>query len=463
MSRSRLSEYLAGVLVLASLAGCGAPKPPGGPGANQPIEVTVATPLRLQTIDWDPYTGRLAAIEEVEVRARVNGYLTSHHFQEGEFVNKGDLLFVIDTRPYDAVLAQALASRAEAVAVQQESQSQIRQAEAKKQQVLARIDLARAQERRARPLVPSGAISDDEYDVLVSEVRQAEADGFAADAEIEASKAALSAAEASIGTAQAAVEAAELDLTYCRITAPISGRISRRLVTEGNLVSGGSLGASLLTTIVSIDPIHAYIDANEQALMKYIRLDRANKRGDSRDTKNPVYAALVDEEGYPHQGYIDFVDNRVDQATGSIRARAIFPNAEKILTPGVFIRCRVPGSETYEAILIPDSAVASDQASKIVYVLGEDGKIAARPITTGPISKGMRVVRSGLDGTEQVVVRGLQRCRPGAVAKATTEELVPGDDEGLPDSYEPVPPDKWLMPPVNRTEPGRALGAGALQ
>lgn len=436
----------ASALPIVLLVGCGGGPPPGGPPQGGPIEVTVAAPLRLQIVDWDAYTGRLAAIDQVDIRARVSGYLMSHHFEEGQVVQQGDLLFVIDSRPYEAALAQAKAARAEAVAKRSQSDSTIREAEARKQQVIAKIELAQAQERRARPLVPSGAISDDEYDVLVSEVRQSQADGYAADAEIEAAKAAQVAADAAIATAEAAIEAAQLDLDYCRIEAPITGRIGRRLVTQGNLISAGSLGTSPLTTIVSIGPIHAYFDANEQALMKYIRLDRAKKRANSRDAKNPVYAALVDEDDFPHKGYIDFVDNRIDQSTGSIRARAIFPNEDQVLTSGAFVRCRIPGSAPYEALLLPDSAIASDQTSKLVYVVGEDGKVATRRITTGPLSKGLRVIRSGLAGDERVVIHGLQRCRPGATAKATAEELTPGDDEGLPDTYEPVPPEEWLRP-----------------
>ncbi|MEN0111091.1 MAG: efflux RND transporter periplasmic adaptor subunit [Planctomycetota bacterium] len=429
----------------ALLVGCGQGPPPGPPQGG-PIDVTVATPLVTQTLDWDRYTGRLAAIEEVEVRARVDGYLVSYHFEEGQLVEQGDLLFVIDERPYRATLDQALAAREEATANQSRADAGIREAMAKKQQVIARQELASAQVRRARPLVPRGAISQDEFDVLVSESRQAEADGFAADAEIESARANLAAATAAIATADAQIAAAELDIQYCRVKSPISGRISRREVTTGNLVSG-SLGATLLTTIVSLDPIHAYFDANEQALMKYIRLDRADQRRNSRDSKTPVYMALIDEEGYPHQGYIDFVDNRVDRSTGSIRARAIFPNTDEVLTPGMFIEAMIPGSAPYDAVLVPDAAISNDQATKIVYVVTDDAKIEVKRVTTGTLSKGLRVIRSGLEGTERVVIGGIQRCRPGAPANAADGVIEPGPDDGLPDSYEPVPPEQWLRQP----------------
>lgn len=443
------------------LVGCGG-GPPGGPRpSGGPVEVTVAKPLVLKTLDWDPYTGRLSAIEEVDLRARVSGYLISHHFEEGQLVEKGQLLFEIDPRPYQATVAQAQASREEAVAKQQQADAQIDTARARKQQALAAIDLAEAQLRRARPLVPSGAISRDEYDEYINSAKQAEADGLAADAEILAAQAAASAAQAAIITAEAALRAAELDLSYCRIEAPIAGRIGRRMVTEGNLISGG-LGATALTSIVSVDPIHADFDANEQALLKYIRLDKENKRASSRDVKTPVFMKLIDEQGYPHRGYIDFVDNRVDRATGSIRARAIFPNTEKTLIPGVFVKVQIPGSAPEDRVLIPDSAIATDQTSKLVYVVGGDGKLATQLVVLGSKSKGLRVVQEGLTGEETIVIRGLQRCRPGVDAKATVEELTADQSDQLPDTYEPVPREQWLQPamtPVLQPTPTAALPA----
>lgn len=437
-------RLLGAALLVGTVIGCGGPAsgplPKGGP-----VEVTVAKPLVLKTLDWDPYTGRLSPIEEVDIRARVNGYLVAHHFEEGQLVEKGQLLFEIDPRPYEAEVAKTRASREEAIARREQAVAQIDTARAAKQQATAAIDLAEAQLRRAKPLVPSGAISRDEYDEYINAAKQAEANGYAADAEILAAQAAASAAEAAIITAEAALSSAELDLSYCRIEAPIAGRISRRLVTEGNLISGG-LGATALTSIVSIDPVHAYFDANEQALLKYIRLDKANKRDSSRDAKNPVYMALSDEEGYPHRGYIDFVDNRVDRATGSIRARAIFANPDEVLIPGIFVKVQVPGSEPGQRVLIPDSSVATDQTSKLVYVVGEDGKLTTQAVRLGPMSKGLRVVLEGLTGEETIVTRGLQRCRPGAEAKTTVEVLAPDESDLLPDSYKPVPPEEWLRP-----------------
>lgn len=432
---------------MLAAAGCrpiAANAPAGRPQAGPP-PVTVATPLAMQTIDWDPYTGRLAPIEEVEVRARVNGYLMSHHFEEGQPVEEGQLLFVIDPRPYEATLARARAAQEEAEAMLNAATAKVREAEAKRKQVQARLELARARLKRARRLAPTGAISEDEIDEIVATEQQAEADEFAAVAEIESAHAAVAAAEAVIATTKAAVTAAELDVGYCRITAPIAGRIGRRIVTEGNLVTGGQ-GSALLTTIVTTNPIHAYFDADEQALLKYIRLDQQNKRVISRDVKNPVYMALVDEPGYPHEGYIDFVDNRVDAATGSIRARAIFPNDDESLVPGVFVRLQVPGSGVAERLLLPDAAISIDQSSKFVYVVDDANVVQVRRITTGDLAKGLRVITDGLDGSESVVIKGVQRCRPGQPVEPTRETLEPGPDLGLPDTYEPVPREKWLRP-----------------
>ena len=324
----------------------------------------------------------------------------------------------------------------------------------------ARLELARARLKRARRLAPTGAISEDEIDEIVATEQQAEADEFAAVAEIESARAAVTAAHAVIATAQAAVTAAELDVGYCRITAPIAGRISRRMVTDGNLVSGGQ-GSALLTTIVTTNPIHAYFDADEQALLKYIRLDQQNKRVISRDVKNPVYMALVDEQGYPHEGYIDFVDNRVDAATGSIRARAIFPNDDESLVPGVFVRIQVPGSGVAMRLLLPDAAISVDQSSKFVYVVEADNVVQIRRVTTGDLSKGLRVITDGLDGSESVVIKGVQRCRPGQPVEPTRETLEPGPDLGLPDTYEAVPREKWLRPSASPPASLPASGAAS--
>ncbi len=436
-------------LSVVALVGCqdaNQPKGPSGPPA--PIPVTVAKPISKSTVQWDAYSGRLSALETVELRSRVSGYLVSTHFTEGEIVQKGQLLFVIDPRPYEAQLTQAQAAQAEAEAGYQQSLASQNEADAQRRQAQAASELATAQLRRNEPLVASRAISQDEFDVLSSEAVQAEANLYAADAGIESAKAGVIAAQAAIETAKAQVEAAELDLGYTRITAPITGRIGEQLVNDGNLVGGGSLGGgSLLATIVSVDPIHCTFDANERALMKYIRLD-AERDAEARvNRKPPVYLSLIDEEGFPHIGHLDFVDNQVDRSSGSIRAQAIFRNPKGVLTPGMFTKIRIPGSFQYEAILIPDSAVATDQASQYVFVVDENNEFSRRPIKIGEMKYGLRVVLEGLAANESIVVEGLQRLQYARDAKAvmpteTTIELGKGD--GLPDEFEFIPRSDWI-------------------
>lgn len=457
-------RFAAACLVGFVLCGCGGSSREGQGGEQGPPEVVIAKPVVAQTLDWDPYTGRLAALESVEVRSRVEGYLISHHFQEGKRVERGQLLFRIDPRPYQAAVQQAVARRAEAEAQQRRAESDVKVAVANAEQVKARLRLATTQLNRARPLAPSGAISDDELDELEAAYGQADADLAAAESQIDSAEAAVTAAKAAYQTAEAEVDAANLDLGYCDITAPISGRVGRRLVTEGNLVTGGPV-ASSLTTINSIDPIAAYIDASEQALLKYQRLDQQHKRASSRDVATPVYMALMDERGFPHRGYIDFVDNEVDRATGSIRARVLFPNQDEFLTPGVFVKVRVPGSQPKERVLIPDGAVGADQNSQYVWVVGEGNKVERVDVVTGSLSKGLRVVEEGLSGDERVVIRGVQRCRPGAEVQPSVEELQLGDGLGLPDDYDPVPPEEQFQAPTPaQPQPPRSeAGATAAQ
>jgi RND family efflux transporter MFP subunit len=216
-------------------------------------------------------------------------------------------------------------------------------------------------------------------------------------------------------------------------------------VTEGNLINGGTIQSTLLTTIVSLDPIHVYFDADEQAFLKYTRLAMEGKRQSSREVKNPVYFALADERsGYPHKGHMDFVDNRMDPNTGTMRGRAIFRNADLALTPGLFARLRLPGSAPYEAVLAPDSAIGSDQSVKYVLIVDAENKVRRQPVEIGPMSHGLRVVRSGLDGSERIVLRGLQRVRPGMQVTPIVEGIKSNGDNGLPDSYTPVPKEEWI-------------------
>ncbi len=368
---------LAAVLVLSSCGGRPAPAPP-------PPKVKVVQPVAREIIEWDEYTARLDAVDSVEVRPRVSGYLQSIHFQDGAIVKKADLLFSIDPRPYEAAL---------------------RRAEADVELAKSRLALARKNFARAADLLASHAISQEESDIRESNLRQA---------------------EASVGEAQAAVDAAKLDVEFTRVSAPVGGRVGRKLVTEGNLINGGvGTQGTLLTTIVSLDPIYAYFEADEGSLLKYNRLARLGQRPSSRDYKNPVHVALADEEGFPHPGVMDFVDNQVDRGTGTIVGRALLPNSDLSLLPGLFARLRLPGSGQYQAILVPDEAIGSDQSQKFVFLVDGESKAQYRTVKIGPLVDGLRVVREGVGPEDRVIVAGLQRVRPGLKVDAQQEAIPP--------------------------------------
>jgi RND family efflux transporter MFP subunit len=356
--------------VVGFLWGCTKqPSPPAPP----PPEVDVAKPIVREVIEWDEFTGRLAAIDTVEVRPRVSGYLESVHFREGQIVTKGDLLFVIDPRPFRAVLAAAEADVAGAQ---------------------SRLELARNDLQRSENLVRTGAVSAEDFD--------------------RRSKAAVE-AQASLDSAKARLDQAKLDVEFTEVRAPINGRTSNYAVTVGNLVSGGAASqATLLTTIVSLDPIHCYIDASEQEYLKYTRLAESGSRPSSRDKPNPVRIALIDENDFRHEGAMDFVDNRIDPFTGTMRGRAVLNNPEGTLVPGLFVRLRLIGETKAGAVLIPDNAIGTDQANRIVYVVDEKNTVTLRTVKLGRLIDGLRVISSGLNGEERVVVSGLQRARPGA-------------------------------------------------
>ena len=335
-------------------------------------QVTVATPLVRNITDWDEYTGRLAAVDSVEIRARVGGYLESVHFTDGALVKKGDLLFVIDPRPYQAAL--------------DETRAQLTRAK-------VRLELAVNDQDRANRLFASRAISEEELDARTKERREA---------------------EAALQEAEASQKAAALNLEFSRVRAPISGRIGRKLVTEGNLVSSGNPDPTLLTTIVSVDPIHVYFTADERAFLRYTRLAEDGMRPSSRNTPNAVRLQLADEQGFPHLGHMDFVDNHVDKATGTMEGRAIFPNPKGDLTPGLFGRIQLLGEGPYVALIVPDQAIGSDQAQRIVYVVGTDNVVTPRPVVLGRSLGDLRVIRRGLKPDERIVINGIQRVRPGA-------------------------------------------------
>src|SRR6266478_8961030 len=359
--------------------GCGKPVPKIAP---PPPVVSVVQPIEREVIGWDDYIGRLESPETVEVRARVNGYLDKVHFKEGKEVKKGDVLFTIDPRPYQADYDRA---------------------EAERQRAESQADLAKNDAARAGRLIATKAISEEDFDTKNKTYY---------------------AALAAVKSAKAARESAKLNLEFTEIHAAIAGRISRALVTEGNLVSGGvsGAGATLLTTIVSLDPLYLYGDADERAILKYIRLSKEGTRVSARDKNIPAEMGLADETGFPHKGFIDFVDNRVDPNTGTMRARGVFANTDHSLSPGFFGRIRIPGSGKYPALLIPDRALGSDQALKFVYVVNAEKKVEFRPVTIGPIIDGLRVVKTGLKAGEPIIVEGLLRVRPGVVVDAKPPE-----------------------------------------
>ncbi|WP_146409476.1 efflux RND transporter periplasmic adaptor subunit [Allorhodopirellula heiligendammensis] len=414
-------------------------------------EVTVAKPIVKKIVEWDSYSGRLEPIEFVEVRSRVGGYLQSLHFEEGEIVNKGDLLFVIDPRPFDAELKSMEAAMSQANAQLLQAQAGVAEAEAQQLQSDASVKLADTRLKRARTLMSRDATSQDELDQREAEFDQANADQAASRAKVNSAKAMIDAAQAAIESASAGLEAAKLNVTYSKIIAPITGRISSNFVDQGNLVSGGaSATATLLTTITSVEPIYCTFDVNEQEVLKYIRLAASGKRGSSREVRNPIYLGLVDEQGFPHQGHIDFVDNRFDPATATMRARGIFPNKNQVLFPGMFSRIRIPGSAPYEAVLIPDSAIGTDQASQFVFIV-VDGLIERKQVELGPLVHGLRVVREGLSGDESLVIEGLLKARPELQVKVDQQEIEVIED-GLPDEYDPVPKEEWLSLQVDSEE-----------
>jgi RND family efflux transporter MFP subunit len=365
------TTILLSVLSLLTLDGCG--KAP--PAEHTLPEVTVAKVISKRIKDWDEFTGRFQAVDTVEVRPRASGYIEQVLFHEGQFVKKDDVLVIIDPRPYQADYDRAKAGLELA----------------KSQHELAKLEAARVQK-----LKDSGAVSREELDERLSNLNQQ---------------------QAGVSGAKAALDNAALLLSFTKVRAPFDGRASRAEVTRGNLVTGGNNGGTLLTTIVSVDPIYVYFEGDENAYLRYNELAREGQRPSSRDAKNPVRIGLSNEEGFPHEGYMDFVDNQLDIRTGTIRARAVLENKKGEFTPGMFARIQLLGSGEYDAILIEDRAVGTDQSQNFVLVLGADNKLEYRAITAGRIVDGLRIVRKGLQPEDVVVVSGLQRVRPGAQVK----------------------------------------------
>jgi RND family efflux transporter MFP subunit len=365
-ARPALALALLGPL---ALAGCDDGADGGkAAAAPPPPEVTVAHPRVQKLTEWTEFTGRFEAEQKVEVRARVSGYLATIDFQDGQMVEKGQNLFLIDPRPFEAALARAQADRASAQ---------------------AQLELAHLEFQRVAKLQGSPAFAQTNYDQRLEE---------------------RNAAEAAVGSAQAAVEQAKLNLDYTRISAPIAGRISDRRVDIGNLVTE----ATLLTTIVSQSPIYFVFDMSEADFLGYQRAVLAGELPGASKRSTLVNVKLVDEDDWHRQGQMNFVDNVVDQSSGTVRARAEFLNPDGLIQPGQFGTIRIPGSPEYPAVLIPDAAIVTDQSRKLVMTLGPDNKIVPKVIRPGPHELGLRIVRKGLTGDDRIVINGLLRVRPGA-------------------------------------------------
>jgi RND family efflux transporter MFP subunit len=378
VSGSRLAAL---VLLLVPLAACDQGAPTAG-GAPPPPTVTVAKPIERGVVDQDEYVGRFVAIDSVEVRARVSGYLDQIHFRDGQTVKAGDLLFTIDKRPFQNAVAQARANLA---------------------QSKANLAFTTADLERAKQLVRDRTITEQVFDQRTQ---------------------AFGAATASVAANEAALRQAELDLEFTDLRAPVAGRIGDRRVSPGNLVTGGLAGnTSMLATIVSLDPIRFEFTFDEASYLRYERFARTGKEVTGREGGVNVGLKLLDEKDFVHRGTMDFVDNVIDKSSGTIRGRAVFANPDLVLTPGMFGRIRVPGSPTYPALLVPDVAIGTEQVRKFVLVVGADNVAAEKYVTLGPVVDGnLRVVKEGLKADDRVVVNGLMRVRAGQ--KVTPQEQV---------------------------------------
>jgi RND family efflux transporter MFP subunit len=376
-SRARL----AAISVALALSACGQNPQQQAGGPPPPPAVTVAKPIERGVVDYDEYVGRFIAIDSVEVRARVSGYLEKVHFRDGQMVKEGDPLFTIDKRPFQNALDQAQANLAQA---------------------RANLAFAQADLNRGQQLVRDRTITEQTFDQRTQSFRGA---------------------TASVAANEAQVRQAELELQFTDLHAPVAGRIGDRRVSPGNLVTGGALatGTTLLATIVSLDPIRFEFTFDEASYLRYERLSVTGKEMSDRAGGLKVELKLIDEKDFVHRGTMDFVDNVIDRASGTIRGRAVLPNPSTVLTPGMFGRIRVPGSPEYQALLVPDAAIGTEQIRKFVMVVGDDNVVAAKYVTLGElVENSLRVIKDGLNRNDRVVVNGLMRARPGQ--KVTPQE-----------------------------------------
>jgi RND family efflux transporter MFP subunit len=364
------------VILGLSVVAVGCARKPGESPTATPVPVTVSVPIEREVTDYADYTGRTAAVDSVELRARVWGYLDKVNFKEGTLVKKGEVLFEIDPLTYQATL---------------------RQAEGNLASIEARVVRLTADLERIRKAIATNAATPQEIDKVVGDHGEA-----------------LASREAM----KAAVERAKLDLKYTKVTAPISGRISRYFVTVGNLVQAGDQGGgTLLTTIVSVDPMYAYFDVDEHTVLHVRKMIREGRAKSARDVDLPVRLGLGNQEGFPYEGIVNLVDNQINPKTGTLRLRAVFPNKDESLTPGYFARIRVPIGFPHKALLITERAIDTDQGQRIVYVIAKDNKVVSRPIRIGALHHGLREITDGLKPGERIIVEGLQQARPGVTVE----------------------------------------------
>ncbi|WP_459569003.1 efflux RND transporter periplasmic adaptor subunit [Cupriavidus sp. 8B] len=356
----------------------------GPPPAPPAPKVSVAQPIGRTVVDFDEFNGRVDAVETVQLRARVSGYLQKVNFHEGEIVKQGDVLVTLDREPFGVEMERLAA--------------EVRRA-------TSALALARNNQERGERLVATNAISQEEFDTISKQRDQS---------------------EANLAAARASLRSAQLNYEYTQVRAPITGRVGRALVTQGNLITGGLANGTLLTTIVSQDPIYVLFDADENAFLRYEKLAVAGTRTSGREDKKKVLLALGDETEFTREGVMDFVDNRIDPGTGTIKARGVFENkAGRILTPGMFARIRLPGSGEYAALLIEDRAVMTDLGRRIVFTVDASNTVVVKPVEIGPMNQGLRIVRSGLGKDDLVIVDGLQRARPGVKVTPTKGAMQP--------------------------------------
>ncbi len=387
LGRRCAAMTLATVLAIL-VASCGdAPKPAGPPAAS----VTATEPTKRTVSDFDEYVGRFAAVSLVEMRARVSGYLDGVHFKDGQLVKQGDLLFSIDKRPFQNAVAQARATLTQAQ---------------------SNLSFTEADFTRGQQLVKEKTITEQTFEQRSQAYRNA---------------------QASVSGAEAAVRTAELDLEFTELRAPISGRIGDRRVAPGNLVTGGVSGnTTLLATIVTSDPIQFEFTFDEASYLRYERIAKTGKDVASRGAGVNVSLKLIDENDFVHAGQMDFVDNVIDRSTGTIRGRAAFANPDGVFTPGMFARVRVPASPPYEALLVPDVAIGSEQVRKFVLVVGPDNKAQMKYVTLGQLVDNLRVIKEGLAPADRVIINGMARVRPGQPVNAQAPGAAPGGGAAAP-------------------------------